>query len=718
MNTIESSGKYLSVHRLEGGIAEIRLDRQGDTMNKLDGDILAELEPVLASLAGDGSLRGVLITSAKDAFLAGGDIQALQHVLEEAPEKRIAFCIYMDAVLTKLEDLPIPVVCAINGYALGGGLETALCSDYRVLASDGQVGFPEVGLGILPGAGGTVRTPRLASSQVALEWLTGGKTYKADAALAAGVVDAVSAPTVLRETALSWLARAISGELDWRARRSQRQGTFTIDAAAFEQARPRAQGVAHDRPAALTILQLLERCASLSRDESFQQEAEAFAALAGTPAARALVGIFLSSQVLKKKSRAQAAGARRINRAGVVGAGIMGGGVAYTTAVRGTPVLMKDIAQPALDLGMGEAQKLLNKQVESRRLARDKADAILSSIIPTLDYDAFDSVNIVVEAVVENLKIKQEVFATLEAKVRPGTVIASNTSSLAVIDIAAQLQRPEDAVGMHFFNPVHMMPLVEIVRSAKSSPEAVATTVAYAQAMGKVPLVVKDCAGFLVNRILGAYFSAFLQLVRDGVDFVQIDRVMEAWGWPMGPAYLLDVAGIDTLEKAMAILGKAYPSVMSADFTTAFQRLAAEKRYGQKTGSGFYRYETDAKGKPRRSSDPRAYELLAEIQPNGPVELSDEVIRDRMMLAMILEAGRCLDEEVADGPLEIDAGMRLGTGFPAHHGGPLWHADQIGLAEIVSRSTLYRPLGGLYEPGQGFLKLAGSGKRIFQASLS
>jgi len=715
IDLLEYRGQFLSVVRLDGGIAEIRLDRQGDALNKLDGAVLAELNPVLARLEADTSLRGVLLDSAKDAFLAGADIQALQDLLGKTAAERSAFCRDMDAVLTRMEDLPVPVVCAINGYALGGGLETALCADYRVLATNAQVGFPEVGLGILPAAGGTVRTPRLAGSTVALEWLAGGRSYKAEAALAAGIVDAVAASAELREVALAWLRRAIAGELDWRARRAQRRGPYTLDAAAVAAARQRAQPLAHDRPAALTIIELLERCAPLSRDESFAHEAEAFSVLSGTPAARALVGIFLSSQLLKKKSREQAAGARPIARAGVVGAGIMGGGVAYTTAVRGTPVLMKDIAQGSLDLGMSEARKLLDKQVESGRLAREKADAMLASIVPTLDDQAFDSVDIIVEAVVENLKVKQDVFAALQARVRPGTVLASNTSSLAIRDIAAPLQRPEDVVGMHFFNPVHMMPLVEIVRSERSSPQAVATTVAYALGMGKIPLVVKDCAGFLVNRILGAYFTAFLQLVRDGVDFVQIDRVMESWGWPMGPAYLIDVAGIDTLEKAMAILGKAYPDVMATDFTTAFQRLAGEKRYGQKTGAGFYRYETDAKGKPRRSGDPKTYELLAQVQPNGPQPLGDEVILDRMMLAMLLEAGRCLDEQVAEGAMEVDAGMRLATGFPAHHGGPLWYADTLGLEEVLRRSAIYRSLGGLYEPGEGFRARAAQGQRLFDA---
>lgn len=309
-------------------------------------------------------------------------------------------------------------------------------------------------------------------------------------------------------------------------------------------------------------------------------------------------------------------------------------------------------------------------------------------------------------------------LAQVEARVKPGTVLASNTSSLSISEIAAKLSRPEDVVGMHFFNPVHVMPLVEVIRGPKSSDAAVATTVAYALAMGKTPLVVKDCPGFLINRILGAYFSAFQLLIRDGADFVQIDRVMESYGWPMGPAYLLDVAGIDTLDKAMKILGLAHPAVMSTDFTTIIQRLADEKRYGQKTGAGFYRYEADAKGRPLRSGDPTVASLIASVQAQGAKPFADEEILDRMMLAMMLEAARCLDEQVVGTAVEIDAGMRLGTGFPAHHVGPLWAAQTLGLDEVLRRCERYVALGGAYLAPTGLRTRAQAGEGYYPSAFS
>ncbi|MDI3258141.1 MAG: fatty acid oxidation complex subunit alpha FadB [Sinobacteraceae bacterium] len=706
-------GTCLRLNRLDGGFAELVLDRQDGPVNKLDGALLAELDTAVQRLRDEPDLHGLLVVSAKEAFLAGADIAVLWDMLQWPQSRLLEFVGGMQQTLGALDELPYPVACAINGYALGGGLELALCADWRVLAADAQVGFPEVGLGILPGAGGTVRTPRLAGAAVALEWIVGARNHKATAALAAGMVDAVTETAQLRVTALRWLQDAAAGKVDWRAARERRRGGFAADAGIFEAARTQASKAARHQPAALTVVELLQQCAPLARDQALALEAQAFARLAGSPAARALVGTFLVGQQLKKKTRRLATTSHPVRQVGVLGAGIMGGGIAYVSAVKGVPVRLKDVAQKALDLGIAEAHKLLAKQVDSGTLAASKAEAILASIVPQLDYAGFADLDLVVEAVVENLDVKRNVFAELEAHTRPGTVLASNTSSLRIGDIAAGLQRPQDVVGMHFFNPVPLMPLVEIVRGAQTRDEAVATAVSYALTLGKTPLVVKDCAGFLINRLLGAYFVAFLLLVRDGADFVQIDRVMESWGWPMGPSYLLDVAGLDTLDKALVILAEAYPDVMATAFETAIQRLVRARRYGQKTGAGFYRYEADARGKPKRYGDPATYELLAEVQPQGRREFADNEILERMMLAMVLEAARCLEEEVVGSALEIDAGMRLGTGFPAYHGGPLWYADAIGLPTLVERCAHYRALGGLYHPGAALVRMAAAGERYY-----
>lgn len=707
-------GRTLRLVRLDDGLVELRMDRQGDALNKLDPETVAELDRAIAWLREAGDVRGVLLASAKPAFLAGADIGLFVDLFERPEAAIVDFIAGIRDALTGVAELPVPVVAAINGFALGGGLELALAADYRVLAADGQVGLPETGLGILPGVGGTTRLPRLAGGAVALDWILGGRPQAPAPALAAGVVDAVAEPAALRDDALEWLRRAAAGELDWRARRAQRAGGWTPDPEALAAARRQAQQAAPHYPAALAVVDLLERSAPLPSERALPLESEAFARLARSPTAKALVGIFIAGQALKKKSRAQAGQGGAVRRAGVLGAGIMGGGIAYASAVRGIPVALRDIRQDALDQGVGEARKLLAKQVAGGRLTEERSESILASIRPQLDFAGFDTVDLVVEAVVENLAVKQAVLAEVEALLRPGSVIASNTSSLSITDIAAPLQRPEDVVGLHFFNPVPAMPLVEVVRGERTRDQAVATAVGYVLAIGKTPLVVKDCAGFLVNRLLGSYLAAFLHLVRDGADFARVDRAMEAWGWPMGPAYLIDVVGIDTLDKVLAILGAAYPTVMGTPWTTAINALAQAGRYGQKNGAGFYRYQADARGKPARSDDPAACDLLAASQGRRH-EFSDEAIVERLMLAMVLEAGRCLDEGVIDSAVELDAGMRLGAGFPPHRGGPLWLADQWGPAQVLERARRLADLGGLYAPGAGLAALAEAGGRYYGA---
>ncbi len=709
-NTLFASNT-LRVVTLEENIAELVLDNISDPVNTMSEAFRDDLQAAVEALS-EHSPRGLIISSAKAGFLAGANISALEALLKQGQEAQIAFCNSTAQVLNALEDLPFPSVTMINGFALGGGLEMALSSDYRVATETALLGFPEVGLGVMPGVGGTVKAPRLAGFATALEWLSSGRQYKAKTLADNQILDEVCTDSELRGRATALLNRAIAGELDWQARRGQRKSGFSLDDAALTQAKAQFERNADHYPAALEICQLLELCAPLDRDAALIEEAKSFSRLANSTTAAALVTVFQAQQSLKKKNKAYA---QKINiqRAGVLGAGIMGGGIAFTTAQRGTPVIMKDIAPEAIELGLGEAKKLLKKPVSQGRITQEQADAVMASIQGQLDYSEFDSLDIIVEAVVEKLEIKQAVLAEVESATRTDAVLASNTSSLTIADIARGLARPENLTGMHFFNPVHMMPLVEVVKGPQSSDEAVAKTIAYALKMGKTPLLVKDCSGFLINRILGAYFTAFNLLVRDGVDFARIDTVMTRWGLPMGPAYLLDVAGLDTLDKAMRILGKAYPAVMATDFETAIEKLAAEGRYGQKTGCGFYRYRPDEKGRPLRDTDPEAYALLAAVQSDNSTDISDREIEQRMLLAMVLEASRCLTEGIGECASDIDTGMRLGTGFPPFFCGPLWYADHIGLKALLEQCGQYSHLGSLYTPDPGLADKAGSGGTFY-----
>ena len=406
-----------------------------------------------------------------------------------------------------------------------------------------------------------------------------------------------------------------------------------------------------------------------------------------------------------------------MHKAAVVGAGVMGGGIAYQSASRGVPIVMKDIAGTALDLGMSEARKLLAKSVETGRLTQEKADMILGSITPALTYEGFEKADVVIEAIVENIKVKEKVLAEIEELTSPNTILASNTSSLLIGTMAESLRRPENFLGMHFFNPVPRMPLVEVVRGPKTSPQAIATVAGYAAAMGKTPIVVEDCPGFIVNRVLTPYLIAFLRLVHDGADFKAIDRAMETFGWPMGPAYLIDVIGMDISHHVVEIVSAGFAPRMNTGFETAIDQLLHASRLGQKNGHGFYKYQNDAKGRPRKEADPSVETLLAAGRPNGPATFAGEEIVARMMVPLILEAARCVEDGIAASPGDVDMCLILGLGLPRYIGGALKYADYLGLKTVVDRAD---QMGGprAYLPPERTLSGYGCSRRKFLPPLS
>jgi 3-hydroxyacyl-CoA dehydrogenase/enoyl-CoA hydratase/3-hydroxybutyryl-CoA epimerase/enoyl-CoA isomerase len=708
-------GKTLRLQPLHGDFIELCFDRADESVNKFDKLALGELRQALQWLRADGGVRGLMLTSAKEGFVVGADIYEFGELFKLAERDIEALDRLESALFTQLAQLPFPTVAALNGTALGGGFEAALACDWRVAAEAAVVGLPEVTLGIIPAYGGSVRLPRIAGSATALQWITGGAPYPAAAARAAGAVDEVTPAADVRAVALDWLRAAAAGSHDWQARRAALEGPVALDAHALEQARKLAARSARHEPAAAAFVDFLEHSAGLSAQAALLQEARVFARLCKTPTAAALVRLFVNDQFLKKKARAFVKQARPLRQAAVLGAGIMGGGIAYTSAVRGTPVRMKDIHSQALDLGLAEAHKLLLKQVESGRMAAERAERVRGAIHPQLDFTGFDRVDVVVEAVVENLAVKKKVLAEVEALLPDDSVIASNTSSLPIAEMASALRRPGNFVGMHFFNPVPQMPLVEVICGPQTDPVAAATIAGYAVAMGKTPVMVKDGPGFLVNRILMPYLLAFLRLVHDGADFRQVDRVMEDFGWPMGPAWLSDVIGLDTLVHVLHVITRGHAPRMSPDFPLAVELLLEHKRLGQKSGSGFYRYGQDARGKPAKQDDEATAGLLAALQPQGVRAFSDQDIVERLMLPLVLEAARCLEEGVADSAIEVDMSLVLGLGFPRHLGGALHWADTQGLAGIVRRCEALGGLSALYAPGEGLRRLAAAGGRFHAA---
>ncbi len=712
-------GDSIRLNRLDEGFVELCFDARNEPINKLDARTVDEFRQATELLAQAGDVRGVLVTSGKDVFIVGADIKEFGEMFKDSAEQIASGVLVKNQIFVAFEDLPFPSVVAINGFALGGGLELALTASHRVMSTAAQVGVPEVKLGLFPGFGGTVRLSRVAGAQTALEWIASGKPAKAPAARAAGVVDEVAEPAALREEALALLRAAADGQVDWKAAQARKRNPLPLSDAerqalfATAVEKIKADSPPH-QPAAVIAAEMMAEAAAVSRAQALALEAEAFGRVAKTQAAGALVQVFLNDQLIKKASRKHTGQGASVRQLAVLGAGIMGGGIAYTAALRGTPVLLKDIASAQLDLGLNEAGKLLGRQVKNGRLTQDKADAILKSIKPQLDDRGFESVDLVIEAVVERLDIKQQVLGVLEGSIRNDAVIASNTSSLRIDDIARPLLRPENVVGMHFFNPVPVMPLVEVIRGVKTSDAAVGLAVSQALAMGKTPIVVKDCPGFLVNRIVTPYVNGFLQLLADGADFEEVDRAMEAFGWPMGPAYLQDVVGMDTGSHVGDVISAGYPTRMKPVARNAVKLMVSRKRYGQKTGEGFYRYAPDAGGKPRKTSSPEAHELVRSLQTEGQRSFTPEEIVERMMLPMIIEAAHALEEGVVASAAEVDMALMLGLGLPAYLGGALKYADWLGLPKVVALCDQHASLGPAYHATDRLRAMAAQGERFYR----
>lgn len=702
------SGTAIRVEKLPTGTAHVVFDLQDSSVNKFNQLTLNELGEVAAVLR-DSDATGAIFSSAKSSFIVGADITEFTTMFSQSDEEILSWVKAANAVFNAIEDLPFPTVSTVNGVALGGGMEMALSTDYRVASAKAVVGFPEVKLGILPGFGGTVRTPRLIGADNANQWISSGAHIKAKQAFAEGALDAIVEDLDLVEAAESIIAQCLANKLNHLVPRNQKMSALTLTPIEMNVAYQTALGMVAAAagphyPAPTTAVKSMQKSAALGRDEALMVEHAAFVKLAKTEVAGNLVQMFLNDQFLAGKAKKHISSAAEVKSAAVLGAGIMGGGIAYQSALKGTPILMKDIAQEGIDLGMGEANKLLEKQVARGRIDAKKMYSILSSITPTLDYDDIDSVDIVVEAVVENPAVKKAVLKELEEKVSADTIVTTNTSTISVDELASALKRPENFCGMHFFNPVPVMPLVEVIRGKDTSAATIATTVAYAKKMGKTPIVVNNCPGFLVNRILFPYFGAFSRLIHDGADFRQIDKAMERFGWPMGPAYLLDVVGIDTGVHAQAVMAAGFPR-MALDFDNVIDALYAKKNYGQKTGSGFYLYEMDKRGKPKKLPNPEIDGIIASVQAKSS-SFEDEEIVERMMVMLCLETARCLEDGIVESAIEADMGLVLGIGFPPFRGGALKYIDSIGVNKFCELADKYAHLGQLYEPTAGMREKA------------
>ena len=700
------------------GIVEFRYDAKDGSVNKFDQQTSTEYEQAVSALEARDDIKGLVVTSGKSVFIAGADITEFVGYFQRSQQELESWLYEFNQVFNRFEDLPFPKVAAINGAALGGGCEMTLVCEYRVMGASGQIGLPETKLGIFPGWGGTIRGSRLLGIDNILEAVATAKFYKPDEALKVGFVDAVVADDALVDSAIDLVKKCIKGDLNWQARRQEKLEPIKLNqleqAMAFNSGKGMIFAKANPKqyPAIALAVEAIEKHANLQRDEAVKVEVAGFAKAAKTPQAAALVGLFLNDQLVKKLAKEHSKEAHDIREAAVLGAGIMGGGIAYQAASKGLPIIMKDIKSEQLELGMSEATKLLSKQVERGKFTPAKMGETLSRIRPTLNYGDFGETDIVIEAVVENPKVKEAVLAEVESLVKEDAILASNTSTISITRLAKALKRPENFVGMHFFNPVHRMPLVEVIRGEKTSEKAIATTVALAQKMGKTPIVVNDCPGFLVNRVLFPYFGAFDLLLKEGVDFVQIDKVMERFGWPMGPAYLIDVVGLDTGVHGAEVMAEGFPDRMKPDYKGGIKHLFENNRLGQKNGVGFYKYEMDKKGKPKKLADEATYELLKAVQTDSR-QVDDQEIIDRMMIAFCNETVRCLEDNIVASAGEADMAMIMGVGFPPFRGGPCRYIDQIGVANYVELCNKYAHLGKAYEAPAKLVTMAANGETFY-----
>ncbi len=705
------AGEDAITHRIEaGGIVRVTLNSPGARVNLLTSETMRTLDEILIALARRDDVRGLLFESAKPGmFIAGADVEeiaAIDDAYRAAEAARFG-----QAVFQKIADLRIPSACSITGPCLGGGTELALACTFRVAADTPEVriGLPEVQIGIIPGFGGTQRLPHLVGLTRALDLVLSGRTVSARTARKMGLVDLVVPTPLLEREALALLERAAADPRGTLRRVRKPRGAMTtfLEGLApwrrfvLSRARKSTEGRVResDYPAPFRALAAVDAAFALPLHQGLDLEARIVGELIPTRTSKNLIRLFKSQTALKREPDNAVASPRRVRRIAILGAGIMGGGIAQLAADRGIPVRLKDVRQDALLTALRTASGLWRKQIAKGRLDRVEFARRMALVSTTLDERGFSRIDLVVEAVVEDLAVKQKVLAAVEERIGERTVFASNTSSLPIGEIAARALRPERVVGLHFFNPVHRMPLVEVIAGPRSSPEAVATVRAFAVELGKTPVVVRDSPGFLVNRILMLYLGEAMHLLAEGMRIEQVDAAATAFGMPMGPFALLDQVGLDTARHVAGVLEGAFGKRIGAA-TPVLGALVESGRLGMKTDGGFYKY---AAGK-RRSVDPKVYSAA---KVDRVRELPMETLQERMILAMVNEAAVCLEDGVASEARDIDVAMVLGAGFPPFRGGLLRHADETGIPLVVDRlSRLADAQGERFRPAELLREMA------------
>jgi 3-hydroxyacyl-CoA dehydrogenase / enoyl-CoA hydratase / 3-hydroxybutyryl-CoA epimerase len=700
---------------VQDSIAVVTLDLPGEPVNKLTAGVRLEFEALLIRLRDDADIKGVVLISGKpDTFIAGADIEEFTALTTQAEAERLSF--EGQEMVSRIETLPKAVVAAIHGACLGGGLELALACHYRV-ASDHpktQLGLPEVQLGVIPGAGGTQRLPRLIGLRASLDMILTGKSERASKALRLGLVDEVVPPSILLRTGMAAARRLVRDGLPKRNARRGLQGYFLDHTPAGRRLVYRgAKAEVMKRtgghyPAPLAALETVRVGIEHGITAGLAEEHHAFGHLAVSDVSRKLVQIFFATTALKKDDGIPpgSASPRQIRRLAVAGAGFMGAGIAGTAALNvEVDTRLKDADLSKVGKGLAAATRILRDRLDRRRITRPQFERLSALLSGSDTYAGFGRADLVIEAVFEELAVKRKVLAEIEAVTRPDTIFASNTSTIPIHQIAAGAQRPERVLGMHFFSPVEKMPLLEVIPTDVTSPEAIVTAVRFGRRMGKTVIVVADRPGFWVNRILSPYLNEAGLMVAEGVPIEVIDRAATAWGFPVGPIALLDEIGLDVAHKAAETMRAAFGERMKGGNT--LDRMLATGRLGRKNGRGFYRYRKGRKAGP----DPAVYGVLGARPAEGALA---ELVERRLVYAMLNEAAMACAETVVRSARDGDVGAIYGIGFPAFRGGPLRLIDDIGASKVVSTlHELEDQYGERFRPTPALVEMARQGGRHY-----
>lgn len=717
------SNQALSIEKRPDGVFVLRMDLPGESVNTLKDSFAQDFARAFEDIEKDEACKAVVFTSGKKDFIVGADVKMLKRAKTAAEAAEMSKS--GQRSMERIARFRVPVVAAISGSCLGGGLEVALACHGRV-ASDSprtKLGLPECQLGLLPGAAGTQRLPRLIDIQTALDMLLTGKQIDARKAKKLGLVDEVVPEPILVDVAAEHALRLAkkAGKKskkslkDFFKKEELQEWALTENPlgrkVVFDQAKKALlKKTRGNYPAQEKILDVVKVGLEKGFDAGLKAEAEAFGELVVSPEAAQLMNLFFATTAMKKETGVDdpSVKPRPVDRVGMLGAGLMGAGIAYVTADRaGIPVRLKDRDAAGVANGLKYVRGILDPKVERRRITKMERDLVMARVTGTTDYSGFESIPLVIEAVFEDVGIKHAVLKDVEDAGRPDVILASNTSSIPITKIAEGSRHPETVIGMHYFSPVEKMPLLEIIVQPKTADWVTATCVELGKKQGKTVIVVNDGVGFYTSRILGPLMNEAAYVLNEGVPVDAIDRALVDWGFPVGPITLLDEVGIDVAEKVGHIVHGHFGDRMKPP--PGFEKLVADKRYGRKNKRGFYLYEGGKKGK--KQVDETVYAVLG-LTPDKQMP-SDEIAQ-RCALAFVNEAALCFGEGILRSARDGDIGAIFGLGFPPFRGGPFRYVDTVGAKEIVRRMQRFRDrLGNRFAPAPVLLDMAESGRTFY-----